>query len=508
MSDSTPELFEKYANPLSSGGGLRSKSVRGALFLTASGGIEFVVRLGSTLVLARILSPEDFGLVVMVMALIDLADKVNDLGLGTATIQRKTVSHREVSSLFCINVLVGGFLTFTFVLLSHEISTFYGDGRLTMITPPLATTLLFRGMAVQHEALLNRQFKQGNLALTRLMATITSSGVGIILALIGFGYWALVVREVARNIFYLIGICLSCPWMPSVLFRLEEVRDFLKFGRDLTVTNVFITIIGKIDGIIVGRYFGSAVLGSFRQAQNLTTIPVDQFSAPIFCVAQPGLSSLQSDPRRYRRYYLRVTGLVALFTMPIGVFFATYSREITLLVLGDKWLPAVPFVGIFAVAVAVRPSIATTAIVLVTLGRSRVLLGLSLVHCLVLAILMIVGLPLGALGIATAHVATSLVLILPNLHYSFKGSPVNVGAFLAAIRMPFVATCIMGVSLVILRKALPIAHPSYSLVAGLGIAATMYLSTWIFIPSGRAELRMTIVDVKAALLGTRIGVGS
>jgi len=500
MKSDNPDSFERFANPFTSGEGLRNKSVRGAFFMASAGGIEFAVRLGATLILARILAPEDFGLVAMVTALTGIADIVRDFGLGTATVQRKGITHREISSLFWINVTSGGLVALAFCALTPVISWFYGDARLMLITVPLATTLLWGGMAVQHEALLSRQLKQGPLAFNRLFATVLSACLGIGLAFVGFGYWSLVVREVSKSLINLLGVWWFCRWVPAFLLRPKEVSRFLSFGRDLSLTDVFIKIIQMIDGVLIGKFFGPIALGGYRQAQNLIMAPVEQFNAPVFSVAQPGLSSLQSDPDRYRCYYQRVVGFVAMVTMPFGVFAAAYPEEITLLVLGEKWLQVAPFVGVFAVAVALRPTIATTAIVLITLGRSRVLLKLGLAHGLVLAILVIAGLPWGALGIAVAHVATSVFTIPLKLHYSFKGSPVTLGSFWSAIRMPLASSVIMGVSLIVFRFTFPIAHSLPSLLAGCAIGATTYLLPWLLLPSGRAELRLILQDVQNAVL--------
>jgi O-antigen/teichoic acid export membrane protein len=500
MSGKKSEVFNSLFNSSPLNENLRHKSVRGAFFMATAGGIEFAVRLVSTLILARILAPEDFGLVAMVMALTGLVDIVKGLGLGSATVQRRDITHREISSLFWINVSAGGVLAFAFVAISPVISWFYGDGRLTAITLPLASTLLWGAMAVQHEALLNRQLKQGSLAFIRLFATVLSSCLGIAFALVGLGYWALVVREVARSLINLLGVWWFCRWMPALLFRPKEVRGFLNFGKDLTITILVVSIIEKIDGILVGRFFGPVALGVYRQAQNLTFTPVEQLNGPVSSIAQSGLSSLQSDPDRYRRYYQRVVGFVALVTMPLGVFAVVYHEEITLLVLGDKWLSAAPFLGVFAVAVAIRPTIATTAIILVTLGRSKVMLGLALAHSLVLILLLAAGLPWGPLGIAVAHVATSVVTIPLKLYYSFRGSPVTLGSFWSAIWMSLVSSVFMGVSLFVLCLTFPIAHSLPSLLVGCAIGATTYLLPWLLFPSGRAELWLILQDVQNAML--------
>jgi len=506
MNTKNPDSFKQFSSPFSSDDGLRHKSVRGAFFMATTGGVEFVVRLGATLILARILSPEDFGLVAMVMALTGLVDLVKDLGLGMATVQRKDITHREISSLFWINMSVGGLLALAFLAISPAISWFYEDSRLITITPPLAATLLWGGMAVQHEALLTRQLKQGHLAVIRLSTTLLSSAGGIVLALVGFGYWSLVVREVTRSFIYLLGVWWACRWMPAFLLRPKEVRGFLSFGRDLTLGN-FVNSITRIDGILVGKFFGSEVLGLYRQAQNLISTPVEQLNGPVFNVAQPGISSLQSEPDRYRRYYQRVVGFVALVTMPLGVFAVAYPEDLTLVVLGEQWLPVAPFIAVFAVAAALRPTMATTSLVLFSLGRAKVMFYLTLVHSLVLTLLMFASLPWGALGIATVHVATSIITFPVTLHYSLKESPVSRGVFFSAIKMSLISTVCMGVSLVLFRLMVPIESPFSSLLAGCAVGSITYLLPWMLLPTGRMELRLILEDFSNALLRRAVRTG-
>jgi PST family polysaccharide transporter len=498
-----PDSFARFSQPVTGGDGLRRKSVRGAFFMATGGTAEFALRLVVTVILARLLVPEDFGLVAMVLVLTSLAELVKDLGLGTATVQRENIEHEQISSLFWINVLFGAFLALCFCMLAPVISWFYADGRVALIAVVMATTLLWGGMGVQHEALLNRQLKQGPLSFIRLTATLISSGIAIALAVSGWGYWSLVAREVGRSFFYMGGVWWYCRWLPAFALRLGRVREFLTFGKDLTLTNILVAIIGKIDGIIVGKFFGAVALGSYRQAQNLVMAPVEQFNAPVFSVAQPGLSALQSDAERYRRYYQRVVGFVALMTMPLGAFVAVYAHEITLILLGGKWLPAVPFVAVFAVAITLRPTIATSAVVLVTLGRARVLLALALVHALVFSVLMIVGLFWGAIGVALAHVATTILLIPPKLYYSFKGSPVAIRSFLSTVWLAVLASSVMAASLIFFRTTFAGGDVA-NLLAGIGVGAVTYIIPWLVIPSGRAQLKTIQRDIRGSLLTKRV----
>lgn len=499
MNEPRRDPFERFSQSVDSGVGLRAKSVQGAFFMATTGAVDFVARLGATVVLARLLSPEEFGLVAMVIAFTSLVDLVKDLGLGTATVQRQNITHREISSLYWINALFALLLTLALGALAPTIAWFYDEDRLVLIALPLATTLLFGGMAVQHEALLTRQLRQGPLGLVRLLATLLSSGIAIALATAGYGYWSLVVREITRSFLYMVGVWWYCRWLPEIRLSFKEVKGFLSFGKDLTLTNIVIAVIGKIDGILVGKFFGPVALGVYRQAQNLIMAPIEQFNAPVLGVAQPGLSALQTEPERYCRYYQRVAGIVALVTMPLGIFFAAYSQELTLTVLGERWLPAAPFVAVFGIAAAMRPTVATTSIVLVTLGRSKTLLTLAVAHSLLLTVLMLIGLRWGAVGVAVAHVVTTVILIAPKIHYSFRQSPVSPSALLSAIQVSLLSSVFMGATLIIFRQTYPISHPVVGLTTGAVVGLVAYLLPILLLPSGRAELRTILVDVRASL---------
>lgn len=478
---------------------LRGKSVRGALFMASGGSVELAIRIAATLVLARLLTPEDLGLVGMVLVLFGVVEIVKDLGLATAMVQKQDITQAQLSTLFWTNTSFGAALAIAGVASCTVVAHFYGDDRLASVTACLAATFAFGGMIVQHEALLNRQMRQGQLAVARLVATLLSFAIAIAMAAGGFGYWALVAREVVRSLVYAATIWLSVDWRPSAVFRWHEARSLFAFGRDLTVSNVFAAIIARVDGIVIGKYFGATELGLYRQAQSLVTAPVEQFNGPIFSVAQPGLSALQEQPERYQRYYCRVVTLLSLVTFPIGAFIALHPTAITLLLLGPKWAVAAPYIAIFALAIVVRPTLATTSIVLLTRGRSAAYLALNGLHGVVLMVLMLASLRWGAIGVAVAHVATSVVLFVPSLYLAFRGSPVSLGAFGRAIFPATAATTLMAAAAWFSEPVLAFGSPVLDLGAALLVSTATYLLVLALLPSGRAAVLQLARDVGSAI---------
>ncbi len=498
MSHTQPDDSDVFDHSAVAAKGLRNKSVRGALYMATLGGTDSAVRLLATVVLARELTPDDVGLVGMVMVLIGMIEVIKDLGLQNATVQSSRISHFQVSTLFWINVLFGAFLAILLGALSPLIAWFYSDGRLVSVTFPLALALFLGAVSIQHEALLVRRMQIGSLSVVRLVSTVTSSGIAILMAVTAFGYWSLVARELVRSVIYLTGVLTICRWRPSLRLRPTEVKEQLSFGKDVTFAFFINSIVARIDGLLVGKFFGSAALGYYRQAQGLVMAPIEQFNAPLFSVAQPGLSALQSQHERYRRYYQLVTWVVAATTLPLGAFLALYSSDFTLAVLGVKWLPAAPFVCAFAIAMALRPTSHTLLLVLMSLGRGKTLFWLELLHSVVFFALLVVGLQFGAVGVAAAYTAAVVALIAPKIHYSLKDTPVNVRSFAITVRFACLSTTFMGLVLAVFKTWAPIEQPIASLFAGIGIGSTAYLLPWLLLPSGRAELSEIVREIRLA----------
>lgn len=491
--------FARLAETDSVRADLKQRSVRGALFVASGGAIDFLLRFISIAILARLLAPEDFGLIAMVTAVTAVVDGVKDLGLPTATMQRSDITDRQATNLFWVNAVSGGGFALLLCALAPAIASYYRESRLVGITMAMSTALVWSGLSVQHEALMSRQIKQGELAFIRVAANCLSIMVAVALALRGWGYWALVWREVVRSVVLAVGVWLRCPWLPGRPGRDAGTRGLLRFGRDLSLTYLLASLVANIDRLLIGRFYGPSPVGMYRQAQQLLLVPVEQLNTPIMGVAQPGLSALQREPDRYRRYYEKVTFLVTLATVPLGLFVTVYAREVTLLLLGPAWSGAVVFVRIFGVAAAIRPAVATSAIVLITRGESARYLWVAVIHSVVLTVFLLFGVRWGAEGIAVAHVATTVVLMVPKLYWSFARTPVTVGLFLGAVGAPVVAGAVMTLGLLALRNLMPLAGVVYPLIAGAGVGGTLYAAAWLAQPRGRRQFTALANDLQFLL---------
>ena len=478
---------------------LRARSVRAAAATWAGGAMEFILRFGSTAVLARLILPEHFGLVMMVMAVTGIADQLRDLGLSTATVQQKEITHQDVTNLFWINTLSGVFIALVVCAISPLLSLYYRDPRLTVITCILGTNFFWGGLAVQHEALLTRTLKLGQCAAVRLLANAISIVLAIALAWRGFGYWALVWREVARCALITLGLWLCFPWVPGLPSRSTSVRGLLHFGLHISGANILASICGGADRFLLGRFWGATPVAIYRQAYQLLVTPMGQLLSPIYQVAQPGLSLLQSDPDRFRQFYRKVLTVTCIAAMPVSMFVSIYSTEITRVVLGRRWADTAPILLILSFSTFITEPVGSSSFILICRGHSKRFFNLTVAQIAFTIVLMCIGARWGIKGMALANVAAIYGFTLPRLHYTFKDSPVTFGLFFSAIIRPAMASTAMSIILLVLRWSIFGGNAMERLAMGATMAPFAFLVSWILLPGGKAELHALVSDMTAAL---------
>jgi PST family polysaccharide transporter len=480
---------------------LRASSIRAAAFTWAVGGADFVFRLAATAVLARLIVPEHFGLVMMTAAVMAVADQFGDFGLSTVTVQRGDITHDQVSNLFWINAAVGTTMALIVCVISPLVSLFYREPRLTVITCVLATNFIWGGLMVQHQALLTRQLKLSHTSGIRLTSAVLSTVLAIFLAWKGWGYWALVWREVARSALLTVGMWVCCPWIPSLPSSHTSVRGLLRFGAELSAANILGSMSSGVDRFLIGRFWGATPTGMYRQAYQLLEAPMAQLLGPLYSVSQPGLSVLQTDSSRYARYYLRALVLVSAATMPVSLFAAVYAKEITRIVLGTKWADAASILMILSIGTFIKEAVGSAAWVPITCGRSRSYLVTTVMHNATVIPLMLIGVHWGAVGVAIASVLATYVLAFPKLYITLNGSFVSVGMFLGALVQPAAASLVMALILVLIRFMLSSIGALGSTVVGALAAAVVFPAAWLLIPGGKHQLSVFVADLASVMPG-------
>lgn len=474
---------------------LKEKAVRGGVFTMSCQAVETVFRIGSTAILARILVPEHFGLIGMVTGVLAIAEVAKDFGLSTATVQQKEITHEQVSKLFWVNVAISFLIMLIISSCSFLIAGFFQEERLIYITIAISTGFLWAGLTVQHQALLKRQMKFLALGVIQIGSTVLSTVLAVVLALKGYEYWALVWREVCRGLLIAIGTWIGCPWMPQFPKRSTKISHLISFGRNVAGFNVIVYLAANIDQILIGKLWGPAPVGIFRQAYNLVYTPVLQLANPINRVAVPALSILQGDAEKYRNCYKKILTTLSFITMPVILFWVVHSYDIVLIVLGEKWVASADILRILAISAYIKPASTTTGYVLITCGMSKKYFELGVASGVILLISVSIGVFWGALGVAYGHLGAAFVLLFVQLRYSFSGTPVSVTTFYEAIRRPMLSSLAMMIVLICINNLMAINNSALNLIKSLPAAALAYLLAWMCFRGGKEALKELIYDI-------------
>jgi PST family polysaccharide transporter len=454
-----------------------------------SHGVTFSLRIGSTIVLARLLTPKDYGLIAMVTSITNFVMMLKDMGLSTATIQKAEINHSQVSTLFWLNVAVGFGLFVITVGLAPIIAWFYGDQRLIWITLALSSVFLFAGLNVQHQALLRRQMRFGTLAMVEIIALIIGIATAIIAAHYRAGYWALILMQLATSVSSVIGIWVACKWRPGWPVRRSRVRSMVHFGLNITGFNIVNYFSRNLDNVLIGRFCGPGVLGLYSRAYSLLLWPIDYIRIPLTLVAMPALSRIQKDLVRYRSYCTKLASLLALVSMPLTIFLAVCSDNVVRILLGDKWSGASILFKIMAIIGFIQTPAGVRSVVVVSLGQSGRYLKFGLFNSIATVASFIIGLPWGAVGVATSYAIVNYLILIPSLWYCFRFSPITTVVFLQAVLRPTIASLCMGAA--IFPVYLFLANQPDIVVVGacflIGLLA--YLLVLVLIPGGVQTLR-------------------
>ena len=407
-------------------GSLKRRTVSSGAVTALAQGIQFFLNLGSIMVLARLLAPQDFGLVAMVSTILGFLRIFNDAGLSTATVQRNEITHAQVSNLFWTNVALAATISFALAALAPVIAWFFQEPRLVAITLLLSLTFLPLGSTVQHLALLKRQMRFTSIAIIQVGASLTGVSIGIGMAWSGYGYWALVGMNLGTAIASFIFTWSISKWIPQWPARGTGTRPLLKFGADLTLSSFVWSLAKGSDAILIGRFCGTVPLGLYSRAQALLLRPVEQFLVPMEAVFIPTLSRLQNEPERYRRIVFQVFEVVVVAAFFFSSLLFTLAHPLTVVVLGEKWQAAAPVFAGFTLVALYAPVANVAGWLLTSQGRSRDFLTISVIASLGTVVAFAIGIPWGPTGVAVSYSVSCLIVQLPlAYHVAGKEGPVT-----------------------------------------------------------------------------------
>lgn len=431
--------------------------------------VTFIV----SIVLARILTPEDYGVVALVTVFTSILQVFVDSGLGTALIQKKNADDLDFSSVFYFNFVVCIVLYIIMFFTAPFISVFYNDSSLTSIVRVASLTIVISGVKGIQQAYVSRNMLFKRFFFATLGGTIFSASIGIGLAYAGFGVWAIVAQQLSNTAIDTLILWITVKWRPKKMFSIKRLKELLNFGWKLLVSSLFNTVYNNLRNLIIGKYYSSADLAYYNQGDKFPNLIVTNINSSIDSVLLPTLSSAQDEKNRVKNMTRRAIKTSTYIMAPLMMGLAFCATPIVRLILTEKWMPCVRYLQIFCITYMFWPIHTANLNAINAMGRSDYFLKLEIVKKAIGMLLLLSTMHFGIMVMAYSLLVTTVTSMIINswpnknlLGYSLKEQIIDIfpGIFLALL---------MGLSISLVRLlALP---DIVTLALQISLGAVIYI---------------------------------
>ena len=462
-----------------------------------------LVRLGSIIVLARLLEPSDFGIVAMVTVLTGVFEVFSSGGLSAATVQRSEVSEDQISALFWFNMALGLLLAALCLASAPIFADFYNEPRTAHVLAAMAPFFILTAASVQHIAILLREMRHATLSAIEVAAEAVAAVVGIAMALAGWGYWALVASSLALPLVVTVGAWIATGWVPQAIRWASGIVPMLRFGGTLTLNNLVVYGGYNSEKLLLGRYFGPDALGLYSRIYELINLPTRIINSAFGSVTFAALSRVQAAPARFKSYFLAGYSLVLSITLPTTIFCAVLADDIILVVLGPKWIEGALIFRLLAPTILVFGIINPFAWLLQSSGLHQRSLNIALVIAPLAIVSYLIGIPYGPTGVALAYSTAMTLWVVPHVLWCLHRTPITVSDLLPTIARPLIAGIAAATAGVLVQHlAVPI---QFSLMR-LGLAGTAMLAVYICVLLFVMKQKEFYLDLLRGLMRNRVFV--
>ncbi len=378
--------------------------------------IGFIV----SLILARILMPEEFGLIGMIAVFVAVGNTLLHGGLTKSLIRSENLDTRDYSTVFYFNLAAGILVYFGVFLLAPLIAEFYSQPILTGILRVYCLTFIISAFAAVQLARLTKIMDFKTQTLIAIPAAIIGGIVGVVMAMTGYGVWSLVWSSIATSIISTVQLWIYSGWTPSFDFNLQKFKAHFNYGYKLTLSELLDRVFNNIFLIVIGKYFSATQVGFYTRAQTMNQLPVSNISNALNKVTFPFFVSIQNDDVRLRRVYKELMQMVVFVITPILILMAVLAEPTFRFLFTEKWLPAVPYFQILCITGILFPIHSYNLSILNVKGRSDLFLKLEVFKKIIIVITLLVTIPFGIIALLYGQVFISIFAFFINAHYTGK----------------------------------------------------------------------------------------
>lgn len=465
--------------------------VSGVLGTALAQAVNVVCQFLNVIVLARLLSPEDFGLLAMVSPLVAFVYLFQDFGLGNATVQRDKIEEREINAFFWINVTCGIVFGLLVALMSPLVGLYYHDPRVVPICKACGLLIFVTSLAHQQSAILQRRMAFNKIALVNISGVVSGLVTALVCALLFRNYWALYFGLLAGAAVATAGSWVATGWRPSFPKFVPGIKDMLHFGAGVMGFNLSNFLARNMDNILIGRAWGDRELGMYDRAYKLLLFPLQRMVWPLGSVMVPLLSRLQFEPEKYRKVFLKVPAQVTLAVWPGIVWAFMFSHEIIPLLLGEKWMETADIFAPLGLAAFLQVLLTPVGWLFISQGRSGEYARWGAVHTFLCIAGFVLGLPYGARGVAFGYGLGEIIRVPLAWWYVGRKGPVRMHDLAMSVAPQFTGSLASGLVLWGLWGAVSGISPWLLLAIGLVLSYAAMIGTTACFSSGRDVLKIS-----------------
>jgi O-antigen/teichoic acid export membrane protein len=497
--------------PVAEGGELRRLALRGAAATVSAAGLSLLLQVVGTVILARLLTPADFGVVTMVTTFSLLLMSFGSNGFNEVVIQREEMNRFLASNLFWITSAAGLILTIGFAGAGSLLARFYRNPLVTHVAVAMSVVISIAAASVIHIALLKRAMRFTAVSVNDVVARGVYTAVAILLARRGWGYWALALAFVVYTLATTIGAWWLCRWIPSLPRRGVGTRAALRFAANVYVRFSANYFARNFDNLLVGWQFNAVALGYYKKAYDLFALSASQLTSPLHNVALAALSRLNGDPARFKRYLANSLGIIAFIGMAVGADLTLVGKDVVRLVLGPKWSESGRIFELFGPGIGIMLLYSTVGWIHLSIGKPGRWLRWTLVELAATALLFVLALPWGPAGVAAAWSVSFWTLSIPAFWYAGRPIGFGVSSLIGAVWRYAAASLVAGLGTAAIIRGTPFWGAPPSADAALGaiiiisaLFVTLYLATVILLHWGCAPLRQFASLLREAAQSRRV----
>lgn len=431
----------------------------------------------STIVVARLLSPADYGIVAMALVMVGVVQLLSEFGIGAAIVQSQKMSDDVAARIGGFAVILGFTLSLLLWVLSTPIASLFADPRVGPVTRVLGLSFFITSFRTVSTALLMREFAFKRLAALDVVESFALVFTTFVLAWGGYGYWALVIGQIAARFLGTVATVLVRAHRISIPLPFSLIRSEIAFGASVLSSKVAWYTYSNADFAIVGRLLGPVALGLYSYGWTLASIPVDRIYMLYQRVSGSLFSRLQREPAELRRYLLRLTEGASLLTFPASIGLAAVADTFVPVVIGSQWTAAVPLLQVLALASVLRSLDPLLAQLLVLTGHPRENSRIMTLAAVAMPALFLVGSRWGAIGVATAWLIGHPVIVLQRqLRYVGRIAHMPISDYFSALWPALSSSAIMATSVLVLQSFVESIPPPLSLTLQVLTGATVYVA--------------------------------